>query len=81
MNERVKELKRQQKLELEEKQKELDLLTETLKQQKDEIEEEKRQLELDHIKYESDKNELANNLLKFNDLVSDFTVNMDKFNN
>lgn len=79
--ERVKELKRQQRLEMEEKQKELDALTETLKQQKEEVEESKRQLELDRIKYEADKNELANNLLKFNDLVSDFTVNMDKLNN
>lgn len=79
--ERVKELKKQQRIEMEERQKELDSLTEVLKQQKEEIEEEKRQLELDRIKYESDKNELANNLLKFNDLVSDFTVNMDKFNN
>ena len=33
------------------------------------------------IKYNSDKNELANNLLKFNELVSDFTVNIDKFGN
>lgn len=79
--ERVKEMKKQQKLEMDERQKELDSLTEILKQQKEEIEEEKRQLELDRIKYESDKNELANNLLKFNDLVSDFTVNMDRFNN
>lgn len=79
--ERVKELKKQHRLELEEKQKELDSLTEVLKQQKEEIEEERRQLELDRIKYEADKNELANNLLKFNDLVSDFTVNMDKFSN
>lgn len=78
--ERVKELKRQQRLEMEEKQKELDALSDVLKVQKEEVEEQRRQLELDHIKYEADKNELANNLLKFNELVSDFTVNIDKFN-
>jgi chromosome segregation ATPase len=79
--ERVKQLKKEQNQEMEERKKELDSLTDSLKQQRDEIEEERRQLEIDKIKYESDKNELANNLLKFNELVSDFTVNMDKFNN
>ena len=47
---------------------------------KEEIEEEKRKLEVEKIRYNSDKNELANNLLKFNELVSDFTVNMDELN-
>lgn len=79
--EKLKTIKREQRQELEERKKELDLLTDSLKQQRDEIEEEKRQLELDRIRYEADKNELANNLLKFNELVGDFTVNIDKFNN
>ena len=52
----------------------------SLKQEKDNFEEEKRQLDLDRIKYETDKNELANNLLKFNELVGDFTVGIDRFN-
>lgn len=79
--EKLKTMKREQRQELEERKKELDILTDSLKQQRDEIEEEKRQLELDRIRYEADKNELANNLLKFNELVGDFTVNIDKFNN
>ncbi len=79
--ERVKQMKKEQRQEMEERQKELDALTESLKKQREEIEEEKRQLEIDRIKYDADKNELANNLLKFNELVSDFTVNIDKFNN
>ncbi len=79
--EKLKTIKMEQRQELEERKKELDILTDSLKQQRDEIEEEKRQLELDRIRYEADKNELANNLLKFNELVGDFTVNIDKFNN
>ncbi len=79
--EKMRILKREQKQELDDRKKELDILTDSLKQQRDEIEEEKRQLELDRIRYEADKNELANNLLKFNELVGDFTVNIDKFNN
>ena len=51
-----------------------------LHKEKELFEEEKRQLELDRIKYETDKNELANNLLKFNELVGDFTVGIDRFN-
>ena len=78
---KLKTIKMEQRQELEERKKELDILTDSLKQQRDEIEEEKRQLELDRIRYEADKNELANNLLKFNELVGDFTVNIDKFNN
>lgn len=77
---RVKEVKRQQRLEIEAERKELEDLKEKFKVERDNIEEQKRQLELDRIKYDSDKNELANNLLKFNELVSDFTVNMDKIN-
>lgn len=37
-----------------------------------------KQLESDRSKYESDKNELSNNLLKFNELVGQFTTNVEK---
>ena len=48
-----------------------------LRKQKDSLDEERSQLSLDRIQYESDKNELANNLLKFNELVNSFTNGMN----
>ena len=51
-----------------------------MKVEKNSLEEAKHSLELDRIKYENDKNELANNLMKFNELVGDFTVGIDRFN-
>ena len=49
-----------------------------LRNERESLEEEKRQLQLDRIKYDSDKKELASNLSRFNDLVAQFTVGMDK---
>ena len=51
---------------------ELSHIEDVLRKQKDALDEERNQLSLDRIQYESDKNELANNLLKFNDLVNSF---------
>ena len=60
------------------KKKELDELETKLRNERESLEEEKRQLQLDRIKYDSDKKELASNLSRFNDLVAQFTVGMDK---
>ncbi len=51
---------------------ELAHIEDVLRKQKDALDEERSQLALDRIQYESDKNALANNLLKFNELVSAF---------
>ena len=51
---------------------ELSHIEDVLRKQKDALDEERNQLSLDRIQYEADKNELANNLLKFNDLVNSF---------
>lgn len=51
---------------------ELGRIEDVLRKQKDALDEERSQLSLDRIQYESDKNELANNLLKFNELVNSF---------
>ena len=48
-----------------------------LRKQKDSLDEERTQLNLDKIKLESDKNDLANNILKFNELVGSFTSGMN----
>ena len=52
---------------------ELNHIEDVLRKQKDALDEERSQLSLDRIQYESDKNELANNLLKFNEIVNSFT--------
>lgn len=52
---------------------ELSHIEDTLRKQKDALDEERNQLSLDKIQYEADKNELANNILKFNELVDSFT--------
>lgn len=52
---------------------ELSNIEDALRKQKDSLDEERNQLSLDRIQYEADKNELANNLLKFNELVNSFT--------
>ena len=59
---------------------ELNHIEDVLRKQKDALDEERSQLSLDRIQYESDKNELANNLLKFNEIVDSFTNGMDKIN-
>lgn len=57
---------------------ELNHIEDVLRKQKDALDEERSQLSLDRIQYEADKNELANNLLKFNEIVDSFTNGMDK---
>ena len=57
---------------------ELSHIEDVLRRQKDSLDEERSQLSLDRIQYEADKNELANNLLKFNEIVDSFTNGMDK---
>lgn len=52
---------------------ELGHIEDTLRKQKDALDEERNQLSLDKIQYEADKNDLANNILKFNELVDSFT--------
>jgi len=59
---------------------ELNHIEDVLRKQKDVLDEERSQLSLDRIQYESDKNELANNLLKFNEIVGSFTNGMEKLN-
>lgn len=53
--------------------KELNHIEDILRKQKDSLDEQRNELSLDRIQYEADKNELANNLLKFNELVNSFT--------
>lgn len=60
---------------------ELGHIEDVLRKQKDALDEERNQLSLDRIKYESDKNELANNLLKFNEIVNSFTNGVDDIKN
>lgn len=67
--------------EIGEKRSELETLEVSLRLERENIEEEKHQLELDRIKYESDMSELTNNLLKFNELVGDFTNGMGRISN
>lgn len=59
---------------------ELNHVEDILRKQKDDLDEERNQLSLDKIKYESDKTELANNMLKFNEIVDTFTNGMNKLN-
>ena len=56
---------------------ELNHIEDVLRKQKDALDEERSQLSLDRIEYEADKNELANNLLKFNEFVNSFTNGMN----
>jgi len=60
-----------------ERREELNHIEDVLRKQKDALDEERNQLSLDKIQYESDKNELANNLIKFNQLVDSFTVGVE----
>ncbi|MDO4962548.1 MAG: hypothetical protein Q4E75_00370 [bacterium] len=61
-----------------ERREELTHIEDILRKQKDSLDEERNQLSLDKIQYESDKNALANNLLKFNDLVGTFTSGVNE---
>lgn len=51
-----------------------------IEEQKDQLDKDRTQLELDRLKYESDKEDLTTNLVKFNELVGNFSVGIDKFN-
>ena len=77
---KLDDLKRESEATFESHKEELDNLENKLRKQKNALEEERRQLSLDQIQYESDKNELANNMLKFNEIVGTFTEGMDKLN-
>lgn len=77
---RLKEQEANNQIILEEEKAKLEEEKNKLKVEKNSLEEAKHSLELDRIKYENDKNELANNLMKFNELVGDFTVGIDRFN-
>ena len=63
-----------------ERREELEHIEDVLRKQKDALDEERNQLSLDKIQYESDKNELANNLLKFNQIVNSFTNGIEMKN-
>ncbi len=77
---RLKDAEREQTLAYNERKEEITKLEDKLIKKKDAIDEEKRQLKLDRIQYETEKNTLATNLVKFNELVGDFTVGIDRFN-
>lgn len=76
---KIKQEKNEAFEEIHEKRSELEALEVSLRLERENLEEEKRQLELDRIKYESDTSELKANLLKFNELVGEFTVGIDRF--
>lgn len=78
--EEINNLAREQKVKDDSRKEELEALEDKLRKQKDAIDEEKRQLSLDRIKYESDKNDLANNMLKFNEIVGTFTDGVGNLN-
>lgn len=64
-----------------ERKQELSHIEDILRKQKDSLDEQRSQLSLDKIQYEADKNELANNLLKFNELVNSFTNGVNEVEN
>lgn len=76
----IEDLSREQKVKDESRKEELENLEDKLRKQKDSLDEEKRQLSLDRIQYEADKNELANNMLKFNEIVGTFTDGVGNLN-
>lgn len=77
---RLDKLKQEEEASFEIRKNELNRIEDKLRKQKDFLEEERRNLSLDQIQYETDKNELANNMIKFNDIVSKFTNGIDKIN-
>lgn len=77
--EKIKEEKQKNILFMKEKKQQLETLEHELKAEKESLNEAKEQLKLDRIQCESDKSELANNLIKFNELVGEFTVGIEKF--
>ena len=77
---RLDDFARDNKVKDDSRKEELEKLENKLRRQKDSIDEEKRQLSLDRIEYEADKNELANNMLKFNEIVGTFTDGVGNLN-
>ena len=77
---KLEDLARENKVKDDSRKEELELLEDKLRRQKDSLDEEKRQLSLDRIEYEADKNELANNMLKFNEIVGTFTDGVGNLN-
>ena len=59
--------------------KQVEVQEENIREERNRIDEEKRQLKLTQVKLDSDKSDLASNLAKFNDLVKNFTVGINKF--
>ncbi len=78
--ERLEDLARDNKVKDDSRKEELEMIEDKLRKQKDSLDEEKRQLSLDRIQYEADKNELANNMLKFNEIVGTFTDGVGNLN-
>lgn len=77
--EKIKEEKQKNILFMKEKKHQLEVLEQELRTEREILNEEKEQLKLERIQCESDKSELANNLIKFNELVGEFTVGIEKF--
>ena len=70
--EKIEKVQKEVQAAYDDRREELGHIEDVLRKQKDALDEERSQLSLDRIQYESDKNELANNLLKFNELVNSF---------
>ena len=64
---------------MKEKKLQLEELEQELRLEREKLNEEKEQLKLDRIQCESERSELASNLVKFNELVGEFTVGIEKF--
>lgn len=77
---KLEKMRKEEEESFEQRREEISRIEDKLRKQKDYLEEEKRQLSLDQIKYETDKNELANNMIKFNEIVSKFTSGIDGIN-
>ena len=60
-----------------ERREELEHIEDVLRKQRDDLDDKRSQLNLDRIQYEADKNALANNVLKFNEVVDSFTKGMN----
>ena len=80
-NSKIEDIKNEVQSSYDERREELNDIEELLRKQKDELDQERNQLSLDRIQYEADKNELANNLLKFNELVDTFTNGVNDVKN
>ena len=77
---KIQDAKKKNNESFDERKAELSRIEEKLRKQKDSLDEDRRNLSLDQIQYETDKNELANNMIKFNEIVSKFTNGIDKIN-